>query len=614
MSLKRMMILIYFTVAAVILLGVVSVYALKTVGDGLMEVEEHGHLVETVADLQLGFARVLMPGNDYIITGNGKEKTNFANEDAQLMEKLAEIENYPLNAEEKEIVAGIKNTYLEKVKPLAERILALPDPRHNPEAGRLMEDMDARADRCGQDIEQLHRMIAEENDRLSTEINNLEKIAFAVVALVSILVTLLGIIVVLAIRNGLVKPILILADSALTIADGDLTREIDLQAKGEIGQLAESFRKMLANLKHLITLVFRSAEQVAATSQELASNSGEAAKATQQVAMAIQEVASGSVEQTNYINNTVETVKRVNDSVQQLSEGTRRQINDVDLTADMVSQMAQAIREVAAGAQSVAESAEKTKQAADTGARAVDASVQGMDGIKERVFDSANKIRKLGEHSQQIGEIIQVIDDIAEQTNLLALNAAIEAARAGEHGKGFAVVADEVRKLAERSGKATKEIADLILNIQKLTAAAVAAMEEGTNEVEQGVGLVTSAGKALKDILETVDETYRQIQNISAAVEQISASSEEVEKAVGNVRIITGQNTAATGELTVASADVAKAMENISAITEESSASAEEVSASTEQLTASLEEISAATEHLAKMAEELRMTVGKFKV
>jgi methyl-accepting chemotaxis protein len=100
----------------------------------------------------------------------------------------------------------------------------------------------------------------------------------------------------------------------------------------------------------------------------------------------------------------------------------------------------------------------------------------------------------LGEHSQQIGEIIQVIDDIAEQTNLLALNAAIEAARAGEHGKGFAVVADEVRKLAERSSKATKEIAELITNIQKLTAGAVKAMEEGTGEVEQGVSLAVDAG------------------------------------------------------------------------------------------------------------------------
>lgn len=614
MSLKRLQVLVYVMVAAIILLGGSSVYAVKTTGDSLLEVEEHGRLVEAVADLQLGFPRVVMPGNDYIITGDVKEIAAFRNEDANLMKKFAVLEKFRLNEEEKQLLTKLKIDYQDKLKPVSEQILDLKDPKNDPGAGELMEKMDAQSALLGSALERFHQIVTDENKKLIREAQRLQKAASVAVALVSLLVVAFGVTVALVIKTGLIKPVLALTDSASLIARGDLTIDMNIQAKGEIGTLAATFKTMAENLKQLITVISRSAEQVAATSEELASNSGEAAKATQQVAVAIQEVAGGAAQQANYVNSTMETVRQVNGAIQQLSEGTQRQIKDVGVTAEMVGQMAQAIREVAAGAQSVSVSAEKTRQAADTGARAVDASVQGMDGIKERVFDSANKIRKLGEHSQQIGEIIQVIDDIAEQTNLLALNAAIEAARAGEHGKGFAVVADEVRKLAERSGKATKEIADLILNIQKLTAAAVAAMEEGTNEVEQGVGLVTGAGKALKDILETVDETYRQIQNISAAVEQISASSEEVEKAVGNVRAITGQNTAATGELTVASADVAKAMENISAITEESSASAEEVSASTEQLTASLEEISAATEHLAKMAEELRMTVGKFKV
>jgi len=209
---------------------------------------------------------------------------------------------------------------------------------------------------------------------------------------------------------------------------------------------------------------------------------------------------------------------------------------------------------VSENTQTLNETAEKTREAARKGEGAVEQTVKGMDSIKIKVFETAKKIRDLGEHSQQIGEIVQVIDDIAEQTNLLALNAAIEAARAGEHGKGFAVVADEVRKLAERSGKATKEIAELIGNIQKVTGEAVAEMEAGTSEVEQGAGLAVDAGNALKEILQNVEDTYRQIQNISAASEQISASSHEVVSTVNNVSSVTEQNTAATEEMS-ASAD-----------------------------------------------------------
>lgn len=138
-----------------------------------------------------------------------------------------------------------------------------------------------------------------------------------------------------------------------------------------------------------------------------------------------------------------------------------------------------------------------------------------MERIKTTVTESGERIKQLGEQSKAIGEIIQVIDDIAEQTNLLALNAAIEAARAGEHGKGFAVVADEVRKLAERSGKATKEIANLIISIQKGTDNAVSAMEKGISEVENGSRFAHDAGQALKEILVTVERANQQVQIIS---------------------------------------------------------------------------------------------------
>lgn len=400
----------------------------------------------------------------------------------------------------------------------------------------------------------------------------------------------------------------------LAQGEGDLTKRLQVIANDEIGKMTQLVNTFLEKLHQTITGVYQHSLEVASSSSQLSVNIDEATKATQEVASAIQEVAKGASEQADFVSNTMETVGQVNATIESISSGAQKQIQIVTESAGLINQMASSIREVAASAQTVSDSAEKTRQAADKGEKAVELTIRGMDGIKAKVFETANKIKELGEHSQQIGEIIQVIDDIAEQTNLLALNAAIEAARAGEHGKGFAVVADEVRKLAERSSKATKEIADLITNIQKLTSGAVTAMEQGTGEVEQGANLAVDAGNALKDILGTVEETYRQVQNISSAAEQISASSQEVVKAIDNVTSFTQENSAATEQLTAASGQVSMAMEGIAAITEQSSASIEEVSASTEEMNASIQEISASVGQLANMAESLKKIVIQFKI
>lgn len=431
------------------------------------------------------------------------------------------------------------------------------------------------------------------------------------IAIISALVLCLAVGIFLS--RSISRPLVNLTATANEVAQGDLSVKInDIKTRDEVETLNNAFSTMVKNLRTLIAGVTDSAQNVAATSEELSVNSEEASKATQQVANAIQEVAKGASDQNAFVTSTMEVVSQVNTAIEQISAGAQDQTNNISATAEMVNQMANSIQDVTLSAQTVALSADKTRDVAIKGEQAVELTVKGMEGIKNKVFETAAKIKELGEHSLQIGEIIQVIDDIAEQTNLLALNAAIEAARAGEHGKGFAVVADEVRKLAERSGKATKEIANLITNIQKLTVGAVTAMEQGTGEVERGANLAVDAGNALKDILITVEETYQQVQSISAAAEEISASSQEVVKAIDNVSAITQENTAATEELTAASSQVGTAMESVSSVTQKTSASAQEVSASTEEMTASIEEISAASESLAKMSEDLRQMVTQF--
>lgn len=419
----------------------------------------------------------------------------------------------------------------------------------------------------------------------------------------------------LYISSNISKSVGMVVATAERVGNGDLTvDEIKVNSRDEIRTLADSFNKMVNNLKNIIHQINDTSQSVAATSEELSSNAEEATKATQQVASAIEDVARGTTEQTRNITDTVKVVDQVAQAIQQIATGAGEQSKNVIDTTEMVAGMAQKIDLMAEGMADVKEIAVQNGDVAISGGTAVEKTVNGMMKVKDAVFETAHKIHELGEQSQKIGEIVQVIDDIAEQTNLLALNAAIEAARAGEHGKGFAVVADEVRKLAERSGKATKEIADLINNIQQGTKVAVESMEVGTREVEDGVVLAQEAGQALSEIVDGVKAAGAKVNKIMELINEIITGSNEVTGAINNVAAITEENTAATEEMSASAEQVNASMQNMASVSEESAASAEEVSASTEELTASIEEISASSEQLAKMAQDLKSMVAQFRV
>jgi len=417
------------------------------------------------------------------------------------------------------------------------------------------------------------------------------------------------------ISRGISKPTALIAETAMRIADGDLTvQELKVKSRDEIRDMADAFNRMLTNLKNMITQINATSQSVAATSEELSSNSEEASKATQQVAQTIEQVAKGSNNQAASVTEIVKAMDQMDQAIQQVASGAGEQSKNAITTTDRVNDMVHKIDMMADGMKEVKQVAEQNGEVAENGGKSVEKTVNGMLKVKEAVFDSAKKIAELGEQSQKIGEIIQVIDDIAEQTNLLALNAAIEAARAGEHGKGFAVVADEVRKLAERSGKATKEIADLITNIQRGTKVAVESMEIGTKEVEEGVTLARDAGYSLNEIITGVENTRENVNRIMGVINDILAGSQEVSDAINNVAAITEENTAATEEMAASTQQVNSAIQNVVVVSEENASSAEEVSASTEELTASIEEISASSEQLAKMAQELSDMVSQFRV
>jgi methyl-accepting chemotaxis protein len=306
-----------------------------------------------------------------------------------------------------------------------------------------------------------------------------------------------------------------------TIATGDLTIEISQEYKDEIGQLSQAFSQMVESLRGTINEVREASSAVASASSEISS------------------------------------------STEEMAVGAQEQTSQAGEVASAVEEMTKTIIENSKNASTTASTAKQAKEAAEIGGQVVEETVKGMKRIADVVNKSAETVKALGKSSDQIGDIIGVIDDIADQTNLLALNAAIEAARAGEQGRGFAVVADEVRKLAERTTKATKEIAGMIKAIQLDTTGAVSSMNEGTKQVEEGIKLADRAGSSLDEIVEVSQKVTDMVGQIAAASEEQSSASEQISKNVEGISTVTGETASGVQQIARAAEDLNRLTENL---------------------------------------------------
>ncbi|HEY3417668.1 MAG TPA: methyl-accepting chemotaxis protein, partial [Armatimonadota bacterium] len=301
-------------------------------------------------------------------------------------------------------------------------------------------------------------------------------------------------------------------------------------------------------------------------------------------------------------------------AITEVTSGVDVAARGAEQSALSAQQSLTAAKDIAAASATARTDALQASEVAQAGAKTVFATATAMERVRVSSSEISTKITSLGKASEQIGEIVQTIDDIADQTNLLALNAAIEAARAGEQGKGFAVVADEVRKLAERSSAQTKEIALLIQSIREGITSVVTAMSAGQGEVEQGVSMVKNAGDSLEQILTAVEKVVVQVGAVSENCQQVETSAAEVLQAAESVSSSTEQSNAATEEMTAMSHEVVGSMDNVTQLSEQLAETVDSLLANAEEQNAQVEELTGINRSLADLAEQTRTELRKFTI
>ncbi|MHB8880649.1 MAG: methyl-accepting chemotaxis protein [Thermodesulfovibrionales bacterium] len=479
----------------------------------------------------------------------------------------------------------------------------------NDEGRSMMEKFDAIADTIEKESATLEEYSGKVMAASLGDMAAAKSRANAIIVTISLLSALAGLGLGLSLSRSISRPIVKLSEMSKQIAGGDLSVDVDIKRADEVGTLADSFRDMTAYLKSVAVIagevaggdlrsdvtpkserdVLGNAFQkmtggLRAIITEVRVGADQMSSSSTQIAATAEQTARNNETAATAVEQTTSTMHEMSANIQNVAKNTQSQSSAVTETSASIDQMVTSIQRIADTARQLVELSQKTKKGVALGLESVDKSIRGTDETSKAISRSADTIAALGSRAEDIGKIVDVIDDIAEQTNLLALNAAIEAARAGEQGLGFAVVAEEVRKLAERSAKSTKEIAELITGIQREAQEAVKLMDKSTGLVERGIELSRQVGESLKDIDGNVVEVDRYAREIGAATQEQSSGSTQIAKASESLREVTQEILSATEEQASAAEQIVKTSEKMREMIQQNASGSVELASSAEQL------------------------------
>ncbi len=458
---------------------------------------------------------------NYVITSDPKEQAtelqNIETARAKYKEALAKVEELDKTEEGKKLIL-VGSEAIKAAKVANNKVIDLVKVGKRDEAAMVLSK---EATPLTRKVEEAYANISlYQSDRAKFRLNEAADNATEAMWIAMILGGIsvaIGATAAVVISRSITKPLGKAVEVANSLAQGNLavTVETNGAAKDETGQLLQAMQHMVTSLRELVSGTVQISTGIASASSQLHATA-------EQIATGAEEVASQS--------GTVATASE---------------------------EMAATSTDIARNCTMAAEASQRSSESATVGARVVQETIVGMELIADRVRNTSQTVEALGSSSEKIGAIIGTIEDIADQTNLLALNAAIEAARAGEQGRGFAVVADEVRALAERTGRATKEIGEMIKSIQHETKQAVHAMEEGVREVERGASSAQKSGEALDTILNSIGEVSMQVSQIATAAEQQTATTSEVTNNIQQITDVVHQTARGADETASAAAQLA---------------------------------------------------------
>lgn len=518
--------------------------------------------ISNLGTIETDYQKIRVNIRDLVMVAKTREKKDeFEKTIREIQNKIEKntqaFENTHMTPEEQKYIDDFKPA-IEKYYTYLERAIQLGYDNDVNGYLEMAPDFKAAGDNAQSIIRELINYQIDHSKKSAEDSHALYASSRTITIIVIAIAVLFSIVFGYVLSQLIARPLKRVVDLVGDVAQGDLTKTTDINSTDEVGVLATSINNMILNLRATVGRIVQSAESVAASSQEISATT--------------EEIASGASTQAN-------DAQTITELFMQISNGAESQSKDSVKMAQLFKELNIVIDAVAKTAQETAIIGQALAEQSENGSVVVKTSIDGMTEVSEQMS-------LLETEANKIGDIIKVIDDISSQTNLLALNAAIEAARAGEQGKGFAVVADEVRQLAEKSSQATKEISQIIKGIQDSTKSSVKAVEEGVDNSHK-------TGVAFNTIADMVGQASAKVIEIQSASDKQSTQSSEVMKSIESIASASAQQSAQ-------SAEAMRAVESIAGASEESAAASEQTAATSQSL--------------ANLAEELNNSVSTFKI